>query len=81
MCDHRQLKVPIMHDTPPRLFLRKKEGARDIYSDGVLFSVEGEKKYDCQYGGHYFKQKKGTCNSKTPQSNTQQSTQAKGTCI
>lgn len=40
------------------MFLRKKEGCRDIYFDGIPFAVEEEKKLDCQYGKHYFKQKK-----------------------
>ena len=39
------------------MFVRKREGCRDIYFDGILFAVEEEKKLDCQYGKHYFKQK------------------------
>ena len=38
----------------PKVFLKKKEGAKEITFSNTPFSVAEEKVLDCQYGHHYF---------------------------
>ena len=42
---------------PERIFWRKKEGDKDINFNNTPFSISEEKKFDCQYGKHYFKER------------------------
>ena len=42
---------------PSRIFWRKKEGSKDVSFDNTPFIVSEEKKMDCQYGKHYFKER------------------------
>ncbi len=42
---------------PSCIFWRKKEGSKDISFDNTPFIVSEEKKMDCQYGKHYFKER------------------------
>lgn len=42
----------------PKLFWRKKEGAREITFSGAPFSVDKDVVFDCQYGTRYWKEKR-----------------------
>ena len=46
-------KTPV----PSRIFWKKKEGGKDVSFDNTPFTISEEKKMDCQYGKHYFKER------------------------
>ena len=53
MCVQPEKKTPL----PSRIFWRKKEGGKYVNFDNIPFTVSEEKKMDCNYGEHYFKER------------------------
>ena len=48
----------------PKLYWTKSEGGREVSFDGMPFSVDKVSLLDCQYGEHYWKEKKEKENKK-----------------
>ena len=48
-----------------KLYWTKSEGGREVNFDGMPFSVDKVSVRDCQYGNHYWKEKKETENKRS----------------